>query len=365
MKYIYSILIFLISTNVIGQDSIRWNLTTNDSVSSNSISVRGKNEKLGTNIPAVSYINSYQKITKPATGWPSTIDVNTNNSYIEFPLASPPINCFDTTGGSKVCDHGSSFFLQLIKLTGYVQQMPDSIIMAVYFYDTCNAGRYNNSHQYLGDFIIRSDNSSAPTNVYFQIPDFINKSIATCTDGRFSSIRLFPKKGGDFFMKNMTISGYTAFLLPINFTFFKAFAKNGSIELRWKIENLQDLEKFIIERSADGRSFEDVTTINRTINLNTTGIFTWSDKNPHSANNFYHIKAVEKTGKVILSEVVKINNSLKASGINIYPNPVLNKSLRVSINNVLSGKYQLTLINQFGQIVFSVPLSYAGKAKKH
>lgn len=369
MKYFYITFYCLITTSISAQfenDSIKWNLSSNDSVSY-ALRLRGLKQNLAINIPPSSYINGYQKITQPTTGWPSIPDINLNNSFIEFPFGTEPDICYDTTGGNRYCLGYASFYPTIIRLKGYVPQVADSVIMDVYFFDTsCFAALYGNNYKYLGNIIIKSDNNFQPTNINFRlVEENDNKPIEACgAGGKYSAIRLYPRTGGDLFIKDMIIAGFQVIALPIHFKYVRASVKDETIELSWAIENIQDLQKFIIEKSADGGSFIDAAIINEPGNINSIGAYNWIDKYPFEANNFYRVKALEKTGKVIFSQIVKVNNTIKAGRINIYPNPVANKSLNISMKNVSFGKYQLIITNETGQNVFSIQLYYAGENQK-
>ena len=114
---------------------------------------------------------------------------------------------------------------------------------------------------------------------------------------------------------------------------------------------------FIIEKSKEGRFFTSAATLNQINNTRASGVFSWIDKTPFEENNFYRIEAFEKTGKMILSEVVKVNNPIKGAGIILCPNPVTDKSINLFMKNVPFGKYQLILINEAGQKVFEVSIN--------
>jgi hypothetical protein len=366
MKYFYIAIYCIITLNLAAQyenDSIQWNLSSNDSVSS-AFRLRGLEQKFANNLPGPNYINGYQKVTKPTAGWPLIAD--SGSSFIDFPFGTEPDICYDTTGGGSYCLGYAYFNPQVIKLTGYVPRAADSVIMDIYFYDTsCYALHSGNNYAYLGNIIIKSDKNIQPSNINFSIVRENQNPIEACgAGGKYSAIRLYPRTGGDFFIKNMTIAGSSIILLPIDFTSIKALLKNEKVVISWSIDNVQDLKKFVIEKSSDGQTFVEAAIINSLDNINTTDVHNWIDENPFRGSVFYRVKAFEKAGKVSVSKVVIVKNLIKQGKITIYPNPITNNSLNFEMKNINFGKYELTLVNEIGQNVFSVPIFFAGESKK-
>ena len=50
-------------------------------------------------------------------------------------------------------------------------------------------------------------------------------------------------------------------MLPVELLQFNAQLKNGYTELKWQSKQEQDLQKYVVERSADGKNFVKIGTV--------------------------------------------------------------------------------------------------------
>jgi hypothetical protein len=75
--------------------------------------------------------------------------------------------------------------------------------------------------------------------------------------------------------------------------------------------------------------------------------------------NYYRVKVLEVSGKIIYSKVLKVDLSGKQTGISLYPNPVSGNQVSLSIN-VKQGQYTVKVLNGAGQQVYSQKLIHQG-----
>jgi hypothetical protein len=95
--------------------------------------------------------------------------------------------------------------------------------------------------------------------------------------------------------------------------------------------------EYIIEHSADGRNFNEISKIDPQNGGNTS--YSFFDPHAGSKDNFYRIKAERLTGSIEYSDISKV------SGINtpmgIYPNPIVNRIFKLEIGSKEPGFYHL------------------------
>ena len=78
-------------------------------------------------------------------------------------------------------------------------------------------------------------------------------------------------------------------------------------------------------------------------------------------NNFYRIKSVYKDGSQKYSSIIKVASGKTAAGsIIIYPNPIKGNVINLQFTNQVSGLYQVRLINNAGQMIFSNKITING-----
>ncbi len=126
--------------------------------------------------------------------------------------------------------------------------------------------------------------------------------------------------------------GVPAFTLPTNLTyllpplavslvsFTGKLNSDKTITLQWKAAVQQDIQEYIVERSANGSDFIQVGTVAAGGNVAIAN-YTFIDRQPLTGNNYYRLKTIELSAKHAYSDVVMVN--LKSDiKVNVYPNPV-------------------------------------------
>lgn len=147
-------------------------------------------------------------------------------------------------------------------------------------------------------------------------------------------------------------------LLPLDFTSVNAFEKNNSVEINWGTANEKNVKQLDIERSLNGKEFSKlnvVTAQNYSVNK-----YHWVDASPMEGNNYYRIASRDLDGRTTFSKVIKVYVDKALQGISIFPNPATINNFNLRMTNQQAGRYELKLINSFGQIFISKVMPYAG-----
>lgn len=144
--------------------------------------------------------------------------------------------------------------------------------------------------------------------------------------------------------------------LPVHFISVKAYWQNSKPEVEWNVGTEDNLQKYIVQRSADGRQFTDAGSINAT----GRDKYTWLDMHPFDRKNYYRIKAVDTDGSFKYSNIVMINTDKTETAITVYPTVVPNKQFNLKLENAVAGKYQINAINTSGQPVFTQTVMHSG-----
>lgn len=109
--------------------------------------------------------------------------------------------------------------------------------------------------------------------------------------------------------------------LPIKLTYFKGTKVNGTAAmLEWGTATETNNDYFVIERSADGVTFQQIDIVNGAGSTSTARRYSILDNNPLAGNNYYRLRQVDVDGTSSLSHVVVLNFD-KDFSVNIYPNP--------------------------------------------
>lgn len=90
-------------------------------------------------------------------------------------------------------------------------------------------------------------------------------------------------------------------------------------ELKWSVLTNQDVQYFIVERSADNLSFNAIGNINYE---KATDQYSWTDKESIAGNVYYRVKLYLKNGESIMTNTVRLFNNTNSLVIdNVFPVP--------------------------------------------
>ncbi|MBL7761857.1 MAG: T9SS type A sorting domain-containing protein, partial [Chitinophagaceae bacterium] len=149
--------------------------------------------------------------------------------------------------------------------------------------------------------------------------------------------------------------------LPIKFTDVKAYKVNAGNKIEWKNLTEENIERYEIERSANGTIFTSISSVNPKSNNGLEQSYAVTDENILSGTNFYRIKGIEISGSFVYSTIVKVvPDGNTKEYVSVFPNPVSGNQFTVQLNNYDRGTYSLQLINTSGQRVMTKSLKHAG-----
>lgn len=143
-------------------------------------------------------------------------------------------------------------------------------------------------------------------------------------------------------------------VLPLTLIRFDATAATGGVQLAWQTASEENVEQFVVERSADGRIWTDgpaVPATNQVIGAR-YGVL---DRDRPAAVRYYRLRMEDRDGTRAWSEVqaVKAKNDQEVALLPAWPNPT-RASFAVELTAPEAGEAQL--INQLGQSVWRAPL---------
>lgn len=147
--------------------------------------------------------------------------------------------------------------------------------------------------------------------------------------------------------------------LPVTLTGIKAYPKLTGIQVDWIAQSEQDMESYIIEKSADGSQFIQAGTVKANLAPGLSSQYGWFDENPGSGDNYYRIKSVSKSGEVKYSSIVKVRIDKKEEPVSVLAIAEGN-TIKIQLKNVEKGKYAVTFMNSAGQKLYSGSLEHEG-----
>lgn len=152
----------------------------------------------------------------------------------------------------------------------------------------------------------------------------------------------------DLNANGITVSNYVNYVLPIQLVNFSHSIGNNEVVLNWSTNAEVNNKEFRILRSADGKNFTPLTTINGLGNSATLQGYTYTDKNPILGTSYYKLAQVDNDNIVKLERVIVVNYGVDGAEVRIYPNPV---SEILSIQNTSIKYKQAILYDLSGKIL--------------
>jgi uncharacterized protein Veg len=141
--------------------------------------------------------------------------------------------------------------------------------------------------------------------------------------------------------------------LPLNLVTFKGSLQNGTTLLEWQTANEINTSNFVVERSTDGRNFQQIGTVPATGNAGVTNKYSYTDYDvtrQSSSVVYYRLKVVDIDGSYNYSDIVTITLPFITSKVALFPNPAAHE-VNVTITTAIDGKVKWQLIDNAGRIV--------------
>jgi len=144
------------------------------------------------------------------------------------------------------------------------------------------------------------------------------------------------------------------FVLPVSMFNFGGSINNNQAYLNWSTAAEINNKGFYVERSKDGRDFDDVGFVNGVGNSNRITNYSYTDitlKDINVSTTYYRLKQVDVDGKFSYSKVLAL--SLQQKGLwKIYPNPVKNAAT-IELNLESASNVTAQLIAHDGKVLLT------------
>lgn len=115
--------------------------------------------------------------------------------------------------------------------------------------------------------------------------------------------------------------------LPVELTHFAARTKDDMVELDWTTATELNNDFFQIEHSRDGIQFQPVGKVKGEGTTTEIINYNFMHRQPVSGTNYYRLKQVDYDGAFEYSDIVVVEVSSRAGGVQIYPNPTIDKAV--------------------------------------
>lgn len=280
------------------------------------------------------------------------------------PVESVDLTALDLDGnGGTLSEHVSFFSLESYTLEARTQIKVSSVNEAL--------------TGYMG--LVPGKKFTGPTTNYTNIDPTATRVMVTNKYSNISRIRL--RAGGvsqgrdgaasrmySFWFKSFVYTEPVEGSLPVKLSSFNATKKTDTrVALNWSTAQEINASHFVVERSFDGKEYDEAGLVFAIGNSNVNNNYKFTDdlKNKYASIIYYRLRIVDIDGKTEKSVVRIIRNAEvnEYAKILTYPNPVVNE-LRVQLpvswqNNTVN----IEVFNNSGQIVKRQVANRAGQTE--
>jgi hypothetical protein len=142
-------------------------------------------------------------------------------------------------------------------------------------------------------------------------------------------------------------------VLPIKLIYFNGAFLNDKVNLSWATSTEENFDKFEIERSYNGLTFEKMGEVNGAgINTNHQNNYSFVDSSPVIGKNYYRLKNIDLNGTFDYSKIIRVDAG-NSKRIVMYPNPVEEQSLNVKNNFEPTSFDRIQILDNVGMIVLN------------
>jgi hypothetical protein len=133
--------------------------------------------------------------------------------------------------------------------------------------------------------------------------------------------------------------------LPVQLISFAGAENNKTVELKWIVGAEDNLASYIVQRSSDGVSFENIGVVAATA----LPEYKFIDKNPYYGRSYYRLLMQDKDGSGKISNIVVITIS-QLTQYKVLPNPFRDK-LQIAVENPSGTMISVSVTDVSGKVL--------------
>ncbi len=145
--------------------------------------------------------------------------------------------------------------------------------------------------------------------------------------------------------------------LPITLFSFSATKTENGIQIVWITAMEKNFDYFQLERATEDLIFTAVARIEGQGGLDINTSYLYIDASPQRGKNYYRLKSVDVDESFEYSPVIVMEWNRVNQGISIYPNPTVNRSFTVGLDDVMTSPVSLSLFETRGYLFFETMLN--------
>jgi hypothetical protein len=136
-------------------------------------------------------------------------------------------------------------------------------------------------------------------------------------------------------------------VFPVRFTGFSARRQAHAAELSWNIAEPEGVDKFIVQKSVNGKTFQDIATVDYVPGSETT--LYYADRTYTTQTTYYRIKAVSYRDAQVMTNILKLGSTGSEAKLHAYGDS--GGHLILGYSSDRHEKVQVEVFNSNGQCI--------------
>jgi hypothetical protein len=132
----------------------------------------------------------------------------------------------------------------------------------------------------------------------------------------------------------------TGIVLPIEYAALSAFHDGEKVMVNWSTSTEINNDFFTIQRTVDGRTYENIGTVKGAGNSSQNVDYTFIDYSPYEGTSYYRVKQTDFDGKYKYSDIRNVNSMTETMKLKLVPNPA---DIEVNLNFKLSSADEIVI----------------------
>jgi len=144
--------------------------------------------------------------------------------------------------------------------------------------------------------------------------------------------------------------------LPVELVSFTGICKDEGIHINWITSSEVNNDYFILEKSEDGNTFEEISRLNGSGTTSTITEYNFTDLLSSDLKmGYYRLRQFDFDGNSHESKMILVDCTNKyalASNVFIFPNPA-STTINILINQSAGANTKISIVNLIGQFVYT------------
>jgi len=168
-------------------------------------------------------------------------------------------------------------------------------------------------------------------------------------------------EGAYYFLDDISVVELNP-ILPVTLLSFYAVEENQNVRLNWTTLSELNADKFLIQNSTNGNSWQTIGEVTANGNSQTKIEYQFVEASPHQGQNYYRLKQVDFNGVFEYSKIISVSTTKQLE----YDLEILSRSNYIEFSNTsVASQFQLEIYSVDGKLQSQKDIAIENNEKHH